>query len=173
LSVGIASLLDTGPARLQMLTRARIQLLVPAREAESLSRSRSIQTKASRSGSGPRVVALRFLSTWLRCVYSQRPCSRIAGALRAYTSALARETHGWLATPAERAARLRVVAIRLIWSCRPAAVAAAWYRDGTGGRFEVHVNLVHEAAGWEVFDVAETAPHIAQPAPIADNSRGC
>jgi hypothetical protein len=121
----------------------------------------------------PRAVALRFAHGWLDCTYHQAPCSRVPGILAAYAAALARQQGSSLATPAELAARPRIVSLTLTPSCRRAAVALATYSDGEGGRFQLHVNLVREHAGWRVFDVAEAPPHIPLPPPLSHGPHGC
>jgi hypothetical protein len=123
--------------------------------------------------STPRQVARRFLDAWLGCSYHQAPCSHIAGTLPAYAAALGRQAGRSLATPAELAARPRIVSLKLLRSCDRAAVAAADYNDREGGRFRLHVNLVREPAGWQVFDVSEVPPHIPLPKPITEGPQAC
>ena len=104
---------------------------------------------------GQRQVADRFLAAWLRCSYHQAPCSPIPGTLSAYAAALARQQGRSLATPAELTARPTIRSLKIVHSCGDAAIAIATYANGEGDRFELHVNLVRERAGWQVFDVAE------------------
>jgi len=91
--------------------------------------------------------------------------------LPSYAAALARQRGTSLATPAELAARPVVLSLQLLRSCAHSAVAAVTYADG--GRFQIHVNLVHERGGWLVFDVAEAPPHIPLPPPLSRGPRGC
>jgi hypothetical protein len=127
----------------------------------------------TRRWSRPAQIARGFLRGWLGCTYHQTSCSRISGLLPAYADALVRYQGHSLATPDELAARPRIVAIRLVPSCPGAEVALATYQDGSGGRFQLHINLVREPAGWRVFDVAEAPPHIPLPKPLPYGPRGC
>jgi hypothetical protein len=95
------------------------------------------------------------------------------GALPAYAAALARHAGHSLPAPAELGAHPRVASLTVTRSCADAAVAHATYVDGQGGRFQLHVNLVHERDGWRVFDVAETPPHISLPAPLSRSPGEC
>jgi hypothetical protein len=97
----------------------------------------------------------------------------IAGMLPAYRTAFLAAQGISAATPAELAARPRVVALHLIRGCPVAIVAVATYTDGEGGTFVLHANLVRESAGWEVFNVAEAPPHIPPPKPLSEGPRGC
>jgi len=95
------------------------------------------------------------------------------GALPAYAAALARHAGHSLPAPAELGAHPRVASLTVTRSCADAAVAQATYVDSQGGRFQLHVNLVRERAGWRVFDVAEAPPHIPLPPPLSRGPRGC
>ncbi|MGH2871849.1 MAG: hypothetical protein ACRDL5_05245, partial [Solirubrobacteraceae bacterium] len=123
------------------------------------------------SGAGPEQVARAFIDGWLACVYRQGSCARIPGSLPAYAAALGRRRGGSLATPAELAARPRVISLRVIRACRNSATAIARYVDGDGERYQLHVNLVLAPAGWRVFDVAEAPPHIPLPKPLTEGPR--
>lgn len=121
----------------------------------------------------PGRVARAFIEGWLGCVYRQRSCAHIPGSLPAYAAALDRPPGESLGTPAELAARPRVVSLHVIRACRRSATAIVWYVDGEGGRFQLHVNLVAEPAGWHVFDIAEAPPHIPLPKPLTEGPRAC
>ena len=123
--------------------------------------------------SSPDHVARRFLDGWLGCTYHQTPCSQITGMLPAYAVALDRQQGDSRATPAELSAPPLVVSLQLLRSCRRAAVAIATYKDRESDRFELHVNLIHDASGWHVFDVAEGPPHIALPEPLTHGPHEC
>ena len=138
------------------------------------------QTRSNRRSASPHASypstpgpsARRFLTGWLACVYHHAPCSQIADALPGYASALARPARS-LATPAELVAHPEVVTLELLPRCGESEVAIATYTDGAGGRFQLHLDLVHEPAGWEVFDVAEAPPHIPLPTPLTRGPGGC
>jgi hypothetical protein len=159
-------------------SRSRVTLFEPIRipplapSPAAVARTTTPSPPPHRS-SGPQRVARRFLERWLRCTYHQAPCSRIAGTLPAYAAVLGRQAGRSLATPAELAARPRIVSLKLLRSCDRAAVAAADYNDREGGRYQLHVNLVREPAGWQVFDVAEAPPHIPLPKPITEGPQAC
>lgn len=121
----------------------------------------------------PTQVARAFTQALLACMYGQASCARIPGTLPTYADALAGWTSGSLATPAELTARPRVVSVRVIRACRNSATVIADYVDGEGGRFQLHINVVLEHAGWQVFDVAEAPPHIPAPRPLTGGPGAC
>ncbi|MHB1837776.1 MAG: hypothetical protein ACYCXW_22765, partial [Solirubrobacteraceae bacterium] len=131
----------------------RLTLVSPRPAVRGLPRPARLAT-STREGAGPVQVAHVFTQDWLACTYRQGRCARIPGTLPAYATALAGWGSGSLATPAELAARPRVVSVRVIRACRNSATASADYHDGVGGRYQLHINLVLEPTGWDVFDVA-------------------
>ncbi len=118
-------------------------------------------------------VALRFTSAWLSCTYHRERCSRIPGALPAYTAALHRQHATPPPTPAELAARPAIRSVSVVQACGDEAVATVTYTAGPSVRYQLHVNLVRHPAGWRVFDVSETPPHIPLPAPLARGPGTC
>ena len=121
----------------------------------------------------PAVVADRFARAWVACIYHQRPCSPMPSALPLYAAALARHAGDSLPAPAELITHPHVESLSVTRSCADVAVARITYAEGNAGRFQLHVNLVRERAGWRVFDVAEAQPHIPLPPPLGRGPRGC
>jgi hypothetical protein len=128
---------------------------------------------ASQRGGGAQQTARTFAAAWLACTYHQGPCDRLPDATTAYAAALTAQQGQSLPTPAETAAHPTITSLRLARSCGNAAVAVVTYADGEGGRFQIHVNLVREPVGWQVFDVAEAQPHIPLPKPLSEGPEAC
>lgn len=156
----------------RLFAPARIPPLAPAEPRRKPNSAVVERSRLTRS-STPRAVARAFVNGWLACTYHHRSCAALRGALPAYAAALSRQREASLATPAEQAARPKIVALHITRSCTASAIATAAYQDGEGGTFELHLNLVHGPEGWRVFDVAEAPPHIPLPTPLSRGPRGC
>ena len=106
-------------------------------------------------------------------MYLRGPCAHVPGTLPAYAAALLNAARGAVAAPGESFGHLQFRLVGLIRVCRETDIALAVYTDEQGVRFELHINLLRDTAGWQVFDVAEAPPHISPPAPLGRSSRGC
>lgn len=121
----------------------------------------------------PRAVALEFVVGYLRYAYHHAPASAIPGMLPAFATALAREPGSSLPTPAELAARPRVLSLRLHYNCPLEAVGMVTYTDGQGARYELHPNLVREPDGWQVWSLPEATASIPLPRPLRGGTTLC
>jgi hypothetical protein len=156
------------PALAPLAPPRMTQLRAPARSGQT-----RIVAAVGPHYSDPERVARTFLLGWLACTYHQRACTSIPGTLDAYREALGRQHARSLPTPAERLVHPSVLLVQTVRACQGSTTATATYKDGEGGRFQLHLSLVDQRSGWKVFDVAEAAPHIPLPAELNHGPGRC
>jgi hypothetical protein len=117
-------------------------------------------------------IARRFLRRWLPCVYAHLHCARLPGLLPSYASILETELASTPAPPAGLTLQPTLQSLAVVSTCARAAVAIASY-SVSGHRLQVHLGLVLDRAGWQVFNVFEIRARNPLPAPLRNGRRPC